>query len=101
MAAGRRAGRDPSLALALGRPGNRLRELLGDQCPAVRVLISQARRQQRVLDGQHRRVGTIGLDRHRHDADAVRRFEAVYQPELASGPVTFTNYVQIATSNRG
>lgn len=31
-------------------------------------------------------------------SDAVRTFEAVYQPELASGPVVFTNYVQIATN---
>lgn len=31
---------------------------------------------------------------------AVRRFEDVYGPELASGPVVFTNYVQVAASVR-
>jgi quinol monooxygenase YgiN len=31
---------------------------------------------------------------------AVRQFEAVYGPELADGPVVFTDYVLIAT-NRG
>jgi quinol monooxygenase YgiN len=31
---------------------------------------------------------------------AVRKFEDVYRPELASGPVVFTNYVQIATTAR-
>jgi quinol monooxygenase YgiN len=31
-------------------------------------------------------------------SQAVRAFEAVYQPELASGPVIFTDYVQIATN---
>ena len=30
---------------------------------------------------------------------AVRKFEEVYQPELAAGPVVFTDYLQIA-SNR-
>jgi quinol monooxygenase YgiN len=29
---------------------------------------------------------------------AVRRFEAVYGPELAGGPVVFTGYVQIASN---
>jgi quinol monooxygenase YgiN len=29
---------------------------------------------------------------------AVRKFEAVYQPELAAGPVVFTDYIQIATN---
>jgi quinol monooxygenase YgiN len=33
-------------------------------------------------------------------SDAVRLFEAVYRPELVSGPVVFTDYGQIAT-NRG
>lgn len=33
-------------------------------------------------------------------SDAVRAFEAVYRPELASRPVVFTDYVLIAT-NRG
>jgi quinol monooxygenase YgiN len=33
------------------------------------------------------------------ESDAVRAFEAVYQPFLADGPVTFTNYVELA-SNR-
>lgn len=31
-------------------------------------------------------------------SDAVRRFEAVYQPVLAAGPVVFTDYVTIATN---
>jgi quinol monooxygenase YgiN len=31
---------------------------------------------------------------------AIRQFEAVYGPELADGPVVFTDYVLIAT-NRG
>jgi quinol monooxygenase YgiN len=31
---------------------------------------------------------------------AVRRFEEVYQPELAVGPVVFTDYLQVA-SNQG
>jgi quinol monooxygenase YgiN len=31
-------------------------------------------------------------------SDAVRRFEAIYGPELAGGPVVFTDYVQIATN---
>jgi quinol monooxygenase YgiN len=29
---------------------------------------------------------------------AVRRFEDVYQPELAAGPVVFTDYLQIASN---
>jgi quinol monooxygenase YgiN len=29
---------------------------------------------------------------------AVRRFEEVYQPELAAGPVVFTDYLQIASN---
>lgn len=29
---------------------------------------------------------------------AVRKFESVYQPELAAGPVVFTDYRQIATN---
>ena len=29
---------------------------------------------------------------------AVRAFEAVYRPELAAGPVVFTDYVQVATN---
>ncbi len=32
-------------------------------------------------------------------SEAVRRFEAVYGPELVAGPVVFTDYQQIA-SNR-
>lgn len=32
---------------------------------------------------------------------AVRAFEAVYGPELAAGPVVFTDYVQIATNSAG
>jgi hypothetical protein len=31
----------------------------------------------------------------------VRRFESVYQPELAAGPVVFTDYRQIATNTGG
>ncbi|MGN6793861.1 MAG: putative quinol monooxygenase [Streptosporangiaceae bacterium] len=31
---------------------------------------------------------------------AVRRFEDVYQPELASGPVVFTDYDQVAANRR-
>ena len=31
---------------------------------------------------------------------AVRKFEEAYRPELASGPVVFTNYVQLATNGR-
>jgi quinol monooxygenase YgiN len=33
------------------------------------------------------------------ESDAVRAFEAVYQPYLADGPVRFTNFVEVA-SNR-
>jgi quinol monooxygenase YgiN len=29
---------------------------------------------------------------------AVRKFEEVYQPELAAGPVVFTDYLQIASN---
>ncbi len=42
LAAGRRTGRNPLLAAALGRPGNGPRELAGDQRPAAHVLLSQA-----------------------------------------------------------
>jgi quinol monooxygenase YgiN len=31
-------------------------------------------------------------------SDAVRRFEAVYVPELVGGPVVFTDYLLIATN---
>ena len=31
-------------------------------------------------------------------SDAVRRFEAVYQPELVGGPVVFTNYDLVASN---
>jgi quinol monooxygenase YgiN len=31
-------------------------------------------------------------------SDAVKRFEAVYQPELVGGPVVFTDYQMIATN---
>ena len=31
---------------------------------------------------------------------AVRRFEEVYQPELADGPVVFTDYLQLASNQR-
>lgn len=31
-------------------------------------------------------------------SDAVRQFESVYAPELAAGPVVFTDYVQLATN---
>jgi quinol monooxygenase YgiN len=33
-------------------------------------------------------------------SDAVRRFEAAYGPELADGPVVFTDYLLIATNRR-
>jgi quinol monooxygenase YgiN len=33
-------------------------------------------------------------------SDAVRRFEAVYGPELAGGPVVFTDYVLVADNRR-
>jgi quinol monooxygenase YgiN len=32
------------------------------------------------------------------ESDAVRQFEAVYGPELVGGPVTFTDYSQVATN---
>jgi quinol monooxygenase YgiN len=32
-------------------------------------------------------------------SDAVRRFEAIYGPELTDGPVVFTDYLQIATNH--
>ena len=31
---------------------------------------------------------------------AVRKFEEVYQPELATGPVVFTDYLQLASNQR-
>ena len=34
-------------------------------------------------------------------SDAVRSFEAVYQPFLAQGPVAFTNYPELATNHVG
>jgi quinol monooxygenase YgiN len=34
-------------------------------------------------------------------SDAVRKFESVYSPELAAGPVAFTNYVLIARNSEG
>jgi quinol monooxygenase YgiN len=39
-------------------------------------------------------------DAHRAHGNsaAVRRFEEVYQPELASGPVIFTDYLRIASN---
>jgi quinol monooxygenase YgiN len=33
-------------------------------------------------------------------SDAVAQFEAVYRPELVSGPVVFTDYLQIAKNRR-
>jgi quinol monooxygenase YgiN len=37
---------------------------------------------------------------HAHGASAaVKKFEAVYQPELAAGPVVFTDYLQIASNH--
>ncbi len=40
-------------------------------------------------------------DAHRAHGNsaAVRNFEEVYQPELASGPVVFTDYLLIAANN--
>jgi quinol monooxygenase YgiN len=35
------------------------------------------------------------------ESAAVRQFEAVYRPYLADGPVTFTDYTQIATNQHG
>jgi quinol monooxygenase YgiN len=35
------------------------------------------------------------------ESDAVRRFEAVYRPFLAAGPVDFTDYLEVATNQRG
>jgi len=36
---------------------------------------------------------------HAHGTSAaVRQFEEVYQPELAAGPVVFTDYLQIASN---
>jgi quinol monooxygenase YgiN len=32
-------------------------------------------------------------------SDAIRKFESVYQPELAAGPVRFIDYIQIATNS--
>lgn len=37
----------------------------------------------------HRRHGS---------SEAVRRFEEIYGPELVTGPVVFTDYVQISTN---
>jgi quinol monooxygenase YgiN len=41
-------------------------------------------------------------DQAAHEAhgssEAVRKFEAVYQPELVGGPVVFTDYVVVATN---
>jgi quinol monooxygenase YgiN len=34
------------------------------------------------------------------ESAAVRKFEAVYQPQLVGGPVVFTDYLQIATNGR-
>jgi quinol monooxygenase YgiN len=45
------------------------------------------------------------VDESAHQAhgssDAVRQFESVYQPELVGGPVVFTDYVVVATNQRG
>ena len=32
------------------------------------------------------------------ESEAVRRFESVYTPYLADGPVVFTDYLQLATN---
>ena len=44
-------------------------------------------------------------DQAAHEAhggsDAVRKFEAVYGPELVAGPVVFTDYVLIASNTGG
>ena len=39
-------------------------------------------------------------DAHRAhgESEAVRRFESVYQPFLAAGPVRFTDYEQVASN---
>ena len=33
------------------------------------------------------------------ESSAVKAFEAVYSPELVGGPVTFTDYIQLATND--
>jgi len=55
------------------------------------------------LDDPTRFVHLFIFDDHaahaRHgNSDAVRRFEAVYQPELVGGPVKFTDYVLVASN---
>jgi len=32
------------------------------------------------------------------ESDAVKRFEAIYSPELVGGPVVFTDFNQVATN---
>ena len=32
------------------------------------------------------------------ESDAVRRFESLYRPYLADGPVSFTDYIQLAAN---
>ncbi len=34
------------------------------------------------------------------ESDAVKRFESIYSPELVGGPVTFTDYVLVASNTR-
>ena len=34
-------------------------------------------------------------------SDAVRKFEAVYRPELVAGPVVFTDYLLVASNTAG
>jgi quinol monooxygenase YgiN len=35
------------------------------------------------------------------ESGAVRKFESVYRPYLADGPVVFTDYLQLATNQPG
>jgi hypothetical protein len=75
----------------------------------VRVLTGKPGRQECVLDRHERLLVFAGLKEHidhepAHQAhgrsEAVRQFEAVYRPELAGGPVVFTDYVLIAANRR-
>ena len=34
------------------------------------------------------------------ESDAVKRFESIYSPELVGGPVTFTDYMLVASNSR-
>ena len=34
------------------------------------------------------------------ESEAVKRFEAIYSPELVGGPVVFTDFDQVATNQK-